>query len=74
MALNSAPEGYEYQDLVSTYFILQAIIDEHESQFKIDVKEYSNDKFDDLTINSFKKKYCKGNFWIYRELNNNSFG
>lgn len=60
MALNSAHEGYEYQDLLSTYFILQDIIDEHESQFKIDIKEYSNDKFDDLTIinknGTFKKQ------------------
>jgi transcriptional regulator of met regulon len=50
MPLNAAHEGYEYQDLLTSYFILKEILDGNDSSFKIDTKEYPNDKFDDLTI------------------------
>ena len=54
MPLNSAHEGYEYQDLLNSFFILKEILNENNSTFKIDKKEYTEDKFDDLTItNSF---------------------
>lgn len=60
--LNSAHEGYEYQDFISVYFILESIINEEESIFKIDQKEDVNDKFDDLAIISpagYQKKQIK---------------
>ncbi len=59
MSLNTAHEGYEYQDLLTAYFILQEILNEHYAVFKIDTKEHSDDKFDDLTITNeriFKKQ------------------
>jgi len=60
MALNTAHEGYEYQDLLTTYFILREILNEHDAEFYIDKKEHSDDKFDDLTITNelgiFKKQ------------------
>src|SRR5690606_17058423 len=52
--------GYEYQDLLTAYYILNEIIGDFESSFIIDKKEYRGDKFDDLTINRegrlFKKQ------------------
>ena len=60
MSLNSAHEGYEYQDLLSIYFILDWILKDIKSTFYIDKKEYDFDKFDDLTIQNdqgiFKKQ------------------
>lgn len=60
MTLRTAHEGYEYQDLLTVFFILKEILDENDSHFKIDIKEYSEDKFDDLTITNssgvFKKQ------------------
>ena len=54
MSLKSAHEGYEYQDLLTSFFILKEILNENNSTFKIDTKEYPEDKIDDLTItNSF---------------------
>jgi hypothetical protein len=50
MALNTAHEGYEYQDLLSAFFILKEILNENNSNFQIDVKNHNDDKFDDLTI------------------------
>lgn len=50
MSLNTAHEGYEYQDLLTAYFILDEILSGYDSSFKIDAKEHDNDKFDDLTI------------------------
>lgn len=50
MPLNTAHEGYEYQDLLTAYFILDEILSGYDSSFKIDVKEHDKDKFDDLTI------------------------
>jgi len=52
MGLEKAHEGYEYQDLLTAYFILKEILDETESEFTIDRKEYGNDKLDDLLISS----------------------
>lgn len=50
MALGNAHEGYEYQDLFSSYFIISQLIKGEYATFNIDLKEYSEDKFDDLTI------------------------
>lgn len=50
MGLNTAHEGYEYQDLLTAYFILDWILEDVESTFYIDKKEYNSDRFDDLTI------------------------
>lgn len=50
MILNHAHEGYEYQDLLTVYFILKELIYEKNSKFIIDKKEYDYDKFDDLKI------------------------
>lgn len=59
MPLNTAHEGYEYQDLLTAYFILKEILDENDSSFIIDTKEYPNDKFDDLTITNSTGTYKK---------------
>lgn len=58
MALTNAHEGYEYQDLLTAYFILNEILAENQSEFRIDKKEFRGDRVDDLTINnkSGKKK------------------
>lgn len=54
MSLNSAHEGYDYQDLLTSYFILKEILEGHfTSVFTIDKKNTSAgvlDKFDDLVI------------------------
>lgn len=50
MPLSEAHKGYEYQDLITAYFIIEEIIDDYNSSFKIDKKEFKKDKFDDLTI------------------------
>lgn len=50
MGLNTAHEGYEYQDLLTAYFILGWIIEDVECTFYIDKKEFDSDRFDDLTI------------------------
>ena len=44
MTLNAAHEGYEYQDLLTAFFILKEILNERDSTFKIDTKEYQEDK------------------------------
>lgn len=59
MSLNTAHEGYEYQDLLTTYFILKEILDEHDAEFSIDTKAHSNDKFDDLSIRNSLGIYKK---------------
>ncbi|MTF40385.1 NACHT domain-containing protein [Cyanobacterium aponinum] len=72
MSLNTAHEGYEYQDLLTSYFILQEILNENNSTFKIDTKEYEKDKFDDLTITNqlgiFKKQIKYSNEIINKQL------
>ena len=59
-SLKAAHQGYEYQDLLTSYFILKEMLDENDSSFKIDTKEYHGDKIDDLTISNksgiFKKQ------------------
>ena len=62
MQLKTAHEGYEYQDLLTAFFILEQILEENDCIFKIDSKEHSDDKFDDLTIlkpNGVFKKQIK---------------
>jgi len=54
MSLNFAHEGYEYQDLLTAYFILFWILEDVESTFFIDKKEFDSDRFDDLTIENDK--------------------
>lgn len=50
MALDFAHRGYEYQDLLSAYFIITEILKGSKAIFKIDNKENENDKFDDFTV------------------------
>jgi len=72
MPLNQAHEGYEYQDLLTTYFIFNEILQENESTFKIDTKDYNKDKFDDLTIINkngiFKKQIKYSNYKTSHQL------
>jgi hypothetical protein len=59
LSLNSAHEGYDYQDLLTSYFILKEVLDGNwESIFTIDRKNTSNgvpDRFDDLVITNGSK-------------------
>ena len=48
MGLSNAYKGYEYQDLLSSYFIINDLIKGNSSVFKVDIKKYDDDKFDDL--------------------------
>ena len=54
MSLNNAHEGYDYQDLITSYFILKEILDGNlDSVFSIDKKNTTGDtpdRFDDLVI------------------------
>ncbi|WP_201288012.1 hypothetical protein [Psychromonas sp. L1A2] len=54
MSLNNAHEGYDYQDLITSYFILKEILDGNlDSIFSIDKKNTTGsipDRFDDLVI------------------------
>lgn len=50
MGLEKAHEGYEYQDLLAAFFILKEILEENESEFFIDKKEFEGDRIDDLQI------------------------
>ncbi|MGR5153191.1 ATP-binding protein [Photobacterium swingsii] len=54
MSLNNAHEGYDYQDLITSYFILKEILDGNlNSVFSIDKKNTTGnipDRFDDLVI------------------------
>ena len=59
MSLNTAHEGYEYQDLLTAYFILDWILEDEESIFYIDEKEFDSDRFDDLTIKNKKGIFKK---------------
>lgn len=66
MGLNNAHEGYEYQDLLGTYFILREILRENNGIFTIDRKENSTDKFDDLSFtngaNAYKNQIKYSNY------------
>lgn len=49
--LNSAHKGYEYQDLLSAYFVAQYIASNKlDVEFLFDSKDFDGDKFDDLKI------------------------
>ncbi|MBU3209067.1 ATP-binding protein [Clostridium algidicarnis] len=50
MGLSDAHKGYEYQDLLTSYFIINDVLKGNSSEFKVDIKEYDDDKFDDLTV------------------------
>lgn len=50
MSLENAHEGYEYQDILTAYYILLEILNERNSDFIIDRKIFKEDRFDDLTI------------------------
>lgn len=50
MGLSDAHKGYEYQDLITSYFIINDLLKGNFSEFKVDIKEYDDDKFDDLTV------------------------
>lgn len=50
MSLNAAHEGYEYQDLLTVYYILSEILNGNNANFIIDRKLNPDDAFDDLTI------------------------
>ncbi|HHG3038483.1 ATP-binding protein [Vibrio parahaemolyticus] len=54
MSLNNAHEGYDYQDLITSYFILKEILNGNlDSRFSIDRKNTeadTPDRFDDLVI------------------------
>lgn len=50
MGLSDAHKGYEYQDLLTAYFIISDLLNDNYSEYKIDIKEFEGDKFDDLTI------------------------
>ncbi|KZN65263.1 hypothetical protein N473_01425 [Pseudoalteromonas luteoviolacea CPMOR-1] len=59
MSLNNAHEGYDYQDLITSYFILEEILNgNRESIFSIDKKHTKGDtpdRFDDLVITNGDK-------------------
>ena len=49
MSLNTAHEGYAYQDLLTIYFILKELLKGNKNTiFSIDKKHINNDRFDDL--------------------------
>lgn len=51
MSLNTAHEGYAYQDLLTIYFILKELLKGNKNTiFSIDKKHINNDRFDDLVI------------------------
>lgn len=70
--LNSAHEGYQYQDFLCVYFLLDQVIKEKHSIMTIDAKQYKEDKFDDLTIIDsnwcFKKQIKYSNLFNNHEL------
>lgn len=59
MSLNAAHEGYEYQDLLTAYFILSEILNNNDARFIIDRKITIGDAFDDLTIIKNGQTYKK---------------
>lgn len=54
MALNAAHKGYLYQDLVTAYIFLNAMIF-HQQSITVDKKEHPSDRFDDITIDAGPK-------------------
>lgn len=60
--LNSAHKGYEYQDLLSAYFVASYIAQNKlDVEFLIDSKQIDGDKFDDLKIFDGEKN-------LYRQI------
>ena len=60
--LNSAHKGYEYQDLLSAYFVASYIAQNKlDVEFQFDAKDFDGDKFDDLKI-------YDGNNILYRQI------
>ena len=63
MSLNNAHEGYQYQDLLCSYFILKEIIlGRFDSVLTFDKKHIEDDRFDDLVIqngNRIQRKQIK---------------
>ncbi|CAG5082956.1 hypothetical protein [Parvicella tangerina] len=59
MSLTDAHKGYEFQDLLCSYFILDEVLKGNNCQFQIDTKLFSEDRFDDLTIFSGNGVYRK---------------
>lgn len=49
VGLSSAHRGYQYQDLVTAYFLAQSIVYEFE-EVTVDRKRYEGDRFDDLEV------------------------
>lgn len=79
MGLNLAHKGYEYQDLLTVYFILNEIINGYNSNFIVDRKLHKGDVFDDLTIERegilLKKqiKYSEEHTLQKKDLSANSY-
>jgi hypothetical protein len=59
MSLAQAHEGYEYQDLLTSYFILQQLLLSEQSLIVVDKKDHKGDKFDDITIHSSERTFRK---------------
>lgn len=63
MSLNNAHEGYQYQDLLCSYFILKEIIlGRFDAVLTFDKKHIEDDRFDDLVIqngNRIQRKQIK---------------
>lgn len=63
MSLNNAHEGYQYQDLLCSYFILkEVILGRFDSVLTFDKKHIEDDRFDDLVIqngDSIQRKQIK---------------
>ena len=58
--LNSAHKGYEYQDLLSAYFVASYIAQNKlDVEFQFDAKDFDGDKFDDLKIFDGEKVYYR---------------
>jgi nucleoside-triphosphatase THEP1 len=79
MGLESAHKGYEYQDLLTTYFIVSEMLNNSKATFIIDRKENEDDKFDDLTIRTdnliMKRqvKYSENKVLEKSDLSSNSY-
>lgn len=79
MGLGSAHKGYEYQDLLTAYFIISQMLNNSKATFNIDKKENEDDKFDDLTIKTddliIKRqvKYSESKVLEKSDLSGNSY-
>lgn len=56
--LDTAHEGYEYQDYLTVVFALQEILSNRQTEMIIDRKTVDNDKFDDLKLLNDKLVSC----------------